>query len=313
MQYLNEVKESQRVVDIYLCIDKQVLRSKNGKNYISIKLQDKTMICDAKVWDINNNISDFGVGDYIKIDALAVTFLGNIQLNVKRLRKADEGEYEHSNYIPVSKFDIEEMYEEFKTYIDDMEDEWIKKLAIEFFILDENLVSAFKQHSAAKSVHHTFAGGILEHTLGMLRLAKSIANNYPLINRSILYIGAMLHDIGKLKELSSFPVVEYTDEGQLIGHIVIGVEWVSEKVARIEGFPKELENQIKHLIISHHGYLEFGSPKKPEILEAVVLHYIDNIDAKIKMFEMMLDNANEEDVWFGYQKFFESNMRRTTW
>ncbi len=313
MKYLSEVREGQRVVDIYLCVERQVLKAKNGKDYISVKLQDKTMICDAKVWDINNNIEDFSVGEFVKIDATAAVFRDNIQLNIKRLRKANKGEYEQSDYIPVSKFDIEEMYEEFKTFIDEMDDQWIKRLASEFFIFDKKIVAAFKQHSAAKSVHHTFAGGILEHTLGMLRLAKNIADNYPIINRSFLYIGAMLHDIGKLKELSDFPVVEYTDEGQLIGHIVIGVEWVSEKVREIDGFPKELEDQIKHLIISHHGYLEFGSPKKPEMLEAVVLHYIDNIDAKIKMFEMILDNSNEEDVWFGYQKFFESNMRRTIW
>ncbi len=313
MNYLNEVKESQRVVDIYLCVDKQTLRAKNGKNYMSIKLQDKTMIADAKVWDINTNIEDFEIGDYIKIDALAVTFLGNIQLNVKRLRKAKEGEYDQSDYIPVSKFEVEEMYEEFKTFIDEMDDQWIKRLASEFFVFDKKILAAFKEHSAAKSVHHSFAGGLLEHTLGMLRLAKNIADNYPIINRSFLYIGTMLHDIGKLKELSDFPVVEYTDEGQLIGHIVIGVEWVGEKVRGIDGFPKDLENQIKHLIVAHHGQLEFGSPKKPEMLEAVVLHYIDNIDAKIKMFEMILDNADEEEVWFGYQKFFESNMRRTIW
>ncbi len=313
MKYLSEVREGQRIVDIYLCVERQVLKAKNGKDYISVKLQDKTMICDAKVWDINNNIGEFKAGDFIKIDATAAVFRDNIQLNIKRLRKAVDGEYEQSDYIPVSKFDIEEMYEEFKTFIDEMDDQWIKRLASEFFIFDKKIVAAFKQHSAAKSVHHTFAGGILEHTLGMLRLAKNIADNYPLINRSLLYIGVMLHDIGKLKELSEFPIVEYTDEGQLIGHIVIGVEWVGEKVREIENFPKELENQIKHLIIAHHGQLEFGSPKKPEMIEAVVLHYIDNIDAKIKMFEMILDNSNDEDVWFGYQKFFESNMRRTKW
>ncbi len=219
MKYLSEVKESNRVIDIYLCVERQIMKARSGKNYMSVKLQDKTMICDGKIWDINNYIGDFKVGDYIKIDAMAVTFQGNIQLNIQRVRVAKEDEYEQSDYVPVSKFNVDDMYDEFITFIDDMQDQWIKRLAGEFFIFDKNIKKAFKGHSAAKSVHHNFSGGILEHTLGMLRLAKNVADNYPVINRSLLYIGVMLHDIGKLKELSDFPIVEYTDEGQLIGHI----------------------------------------------------------------------------------------------
>ncbi len=314
MKYLNEVKESERLIGIYLCTDKQMLKARNGKNYLSIKVQDKTTICDGKVWDINSNIGDFGAGDYIKIDANVVTFQGKIQLNIQRVRKTNESdEFSPSDYIPVSKYDVEEMYAEFLTYIDEMDEQWIKRLAGEFFIFDKKIVKAFKEHSAAKSVHHSFAGGLLEHTLGMVRLCKFVADKYPIINRSLLYLGAMLHDIGKLKELSDFPVVDYTDEGQLVGHIVIGSEWVSEKIREIDNFPKDLELLIKHMILAHHGELEYGSPKKPALLEAMVLHYIDNIDAKIKMFEMLFDSVPEDDTWLGYNRFLETNIRRTTW
>lgn len=313
MRYLADVKEGQNVVEIYLCADKQVMKTRAGKTYYSVKLQDKTGTGDAKIWDLNDGINDFKKGDYIKVDASAVTFQGSIQFNIRRLRVADEAEYDPKAYIPATEFDIEAMYAEFVGYIDDMEDQWLKRLAAEFFIYDKAFIKEFKQHSAAKTVHHAFYGGILEHTLGMLRMAEFVANSYPVLNRELLYCGVMFHDMGKLKELSDFPIVDYTDEGNLIGHIIIGVEWLTEKIRGIEGFPKALENQLKHMIIAHHGELAYGSPKKPELIEAVALHYIDNIDAKIKTFSTMLENADQKDDWLGYQRLFESNLRRTRW
>lgn len=313
MRYLADVKEGQNVVEIYLCADKQVMKTRAGKTYYSVKLQDRTGTGDAKIWDLNDGINDFKKGDYIKVDASAVTFQGSIQFNIRRLRVADEAEYDAKAYIPATEFDIEAMYAEFVGYIDDMEDQWLKRLAAEFFIYDKVFIKEFKQHSAAKTVHHAFYGGILEHTLGMLRMAKFVADSYPVIHRELLYCGVMFHDMGKLKELSDFPIVDYTDEGNLIGHIIIGVEWLTEKIRGIEGFPKALENQLKHMIIAHHGELAYGSPKKPELIEAVALHYIDNIDAKIKTFSTMLENADQKDDWLGYQRLFESNLRRTRW
>ncbi len=313
MRYLNEIREGDSVTEIYLCIDKQVLKTRAGKNYISLKLQDKTLVCDAKIWDLNGGINDFKVGDYIKVDAMVVSFQGSIQFNIRRLRVANEEEFYPEDYIPSTIYDINDMYKEFLAYIDEIDDKWIKRLASDFFINDKEIASKFKIHTAAKSVHHNYYGGILEHTLGILRVCKSLADLYPTLNRALLYIGAMLHDIGKLKELSEFPIVEYTDEGQLIGHIVIGSEWVGEKVRGIEGFPKELELQIKHMILAHHGQLEFGSPKKPQLIEALILHYVDNIDAKIKMFEIIVGNSDSEQIWLGYNRLFESNLRKTDW
>lgn len=311
MRYLADAREGEQIVDIYLCADKQVLKTRAGKTYYSVRLQDKSGVGDAKIWDLSDGIHEFDKGDYVKVDMMVVSFQGSVQFNIRRLRVASEGEYEPKDYIPTTEYDIEGMVKELQGFIEEISDVWVKKLAKSFFVDDATFLKAFKKHSAAKAVHHAYYGGLLEHTLGMMHLAKFMADRYPVLNRSILYAGTLFHDIGKLKELSDFPLVDYTDEGQLIGHIIIGVEWLSEKIRGIEGFPKELESLIKHMIIAHHGELEYGSPKKPEIIEAIALHYIDNMDAKMKTFTTMMGEADPQDDWIGYQRLFETNIRRT--
>lgn len=311
MRYLADVKEGEQVVGVYLCADRQVLKTRAGKTYYSVRLQDKSGTGDAKIWDLSDGIHDFKTGDYIKVDASAVSFQGNTQFNIRRLRVAEEGEYDPKEYVPTSVYDIDQMYRELLVFIDEMEDEWLKQLSSKFFIEDSRFKDAFKSHSAAKSVHHAFYGGLLEHTLGMLRMCRFMANAYPVLNKSLLYTGALLHDVGKLKELSNFPIVEYTDEGQLVGHIIIGIEWISDKIREIKGFPDTLANLVKHMIISHHGKLEYGSPKTPELIEAFVLNYVDNIDAKVMTFSTIMSKTDEGDDWAGYQRLFETNVRRT--
>lgn len=311
MRYLADLKEGDQVVEVYLCADRQVLKTRAGKTYYSVRLQDKSGIGDAKIWDLNDSIHDFKTGDYIKVDATVVSFQGNIQFNIRRLRVADIEEYDPQEYVPTSVYDIDQMYRELLAFIDEMEDEWLKQLVAKFFIEDSRFKDEFKGHSAAKSIHHAFYGGLLEHTLGMLRMCRFLAKSYPIINRSLLYTGAMLHDVGKLKELSNFPIVDYTDEGQLIGHIVIGIEWITEKIKEIKGFPETLAHLVKHMIIAHHGRLEYGSPKTPEIIEAFVLNYVDNIDAKIMTFSTIMNKTDEADDWSSYQRLFESSIRRT--
>ncbi len=311
MKYIDTIREDDQVTDIYLCADKQVLKTRAGKSYYSLRLQDKTGSADAKIWDLNDGIHNFEKGDYIKVDASVVTFQGSIQLNVRRLRVARDGEYDPKDYVPATKYDIEKMYEELLAYIDSMDNMYLRKLAKSFFVEDKNFVKNFKIHSAAKMVHHNFLGGLLEHTVGMLKLADFMASNYDVLNRSLLYTGVLFHDIGKIKELSQFPIVEYTDEGQLVGHIIIGVEWLTEKIRAIDGFPETLANLVKHCIIAHHGELEYGSPKKPELVEAIALHYIDNLDAKMQTFSKFLNEGNPEDDWLGFNRLFDTNLRRT--
>jgi len=311
MQYIESLKENDQVTEHYLCTAKQILKTRAGKTYYSVRLQDKTGTIDGKIWDLNDGIGHFETGDYVKLDGLIVTFQGGFQLNIRRIRKSQEGEYDPKEYMPTSQYPIEDMWKEFIGYINKIENEYVKKLAVAFFVEDKELAKRFKTHGAAKTVHHNFYGGLLEHTLGILRICNFLADQYPQVNRDVLFAGAFFHDIGKTEELTELPLVEYSDEGQLLGHIVIAVEWINEKVAKIPGFPKPLANMIKHCVLAHHGELEYGSPKKPALLEAVLLHYADNIDAKVMTFTTIMNQTSQEDDWAGFQRLFDSNLRRT--
>ncbi len=311
MRYISDLKEGEQVVEHYLCTTKQVLKTRAGKTYYSLRLQDKTGTVDAKIWDLNDGISNFEAHDYIKINAMVIMFQNAIQLNVRRLRKSDEGEYDPKEYIKTSDYDIEEMYRELLDYIEKVKEPYLNKLLKAFFVEDEDFIRKFKYHTAAKTMHHNFMGGLLEHTLSVVRICEFLAKQYPIINKDVLFTSAICHDIGKIKELSSFPIIEYTDEGQLMGHIVIGIEWVTEKIRQIKGFPEKLANLIKHCVAAHHGELEYGSPKKPQIIEALALTYADNTDAKLRSFSQIVQDSDQEADWAGYQKIFESNIRKT--
>ena len=275
-------------------------------------MQDKTGTVDGKIWDPNSaGIDDFDSLDYIEVYGDVTCFQGANQINIKRIRLCREGEYEPANYLPVSKKDISVMYQELLSYINSMENEWLKKLMEAFFVKDEAFLTNFKKSSAAKSVHHGFVGGLLEHTLGVVKLCDYFAKSYPMLKRDLLLAAAMCHDIGKTKEISLFPQNDYTDDGQLLGHIMIGAEMVHDAAQKIEGFPMELENQLKHCILAHHGELEYGSPKKPAMVEAVALNLADNADAKMETLTELFDAAPAGNEWIGYNRFFESNIRRT--
>lgn len=311
MRYISELRENEQVADIYLCMDKQVLKTRAGKTYYSLRLQDKTGIIDAKIWDLNNGINHFDGGDYVKVDAMVIMFQGGYQMNIQRVRKANEGEYDPKEYIPVSEYDPEVMYSQLLDYVGTINNTYLKQLVESFFVEDAAFIKRFKEHTAAKTVHHNYQGGLLEHTLAILALCTFYAQSYKEINRDLLYSAALFHDIGKLEELSAFPIVEYTDSGQLLGHIMIGVEWVGGRIRTIPGFPVALANLLKHCIIAHHGELEYGSPKKPQILEAFALNFADNTDAKFRAFTSTLEGSETSDDWIGYQRNFESNLRRT--
>ena len=311
MKYIKDYKEGDRVSDIYLCKHKQSAVTKNGKPYDNVILQDKTGTVDAKIWDPNSaGIEDFDTLDYIEVYGDVTNFQGANQINVKRIRKCREGEYNEADYLPVSKYPIEDMMRELFGFIDSIQNPYLSKLLKAFFVEDEKFVKAFRQSSAAKTVHHGFVGGLLQHTLAVTRLCDYFCTQYPVLNRDLLLTAAICHDIGKTKELSLFPQNDYTDDGQFLGHIVIGSEMVGEKIRAIDGFPQLLANELKHCILSHHGEYEFGSPKKPAIVEAVALTFADNTDAKMETFTELLENSTETG-WLGYNRLFESNVRGT--
>ena len=311
MKYIKEYNDGDRMFDIYLCKHKTAAVTKNGKPYENLILQDKTGTIDAKIWDPNNaGIADFDVLDYIEVYGDITSFQSALQVNVKRIRKCQEGEYDEADYLPVSKFNIEDMFKELLGYINRIENKYLKQLLQDFFVKDEKFIETFKKSSAAKTVHHGFVGGLLQHTLSVVKLCEYYCMAYPLLNQDLLISAAICHDIGKIREISLFPQNDYTDEGQFLGHIVIGTEMVAEKISKIEGFPVLLASELKHCILAHHGEFEFGSPKKPAIMEAVALNFADNTDAKLQTFTEILENSTEQG-WIGFNRLFESNLRGT--
>lgn len=309
MRYLNEIREGENVVEHYLCKSKQTLKSRAGKSYLSLKLQDKTGMVDAKVWEMNNDIKSFEENEFIKIDAMAIIYQNDIQLNVKRIRRSMEGEYDPMDYIPASEKNITAMKEEFLSYIKTIDNPYIKKL-LEKILLENPMISKnFSTHSAAKNIHHGYMGGLLEHSLSVVQICDFMSSRYKYVSRDILIASAMLHDVGKIFELSDFPTNDYTDDGQLLGHIYLGAELIHDTAAEIDGFPKELESLLRHCILSHHGEYEYGSPKLPKTMEAFLLHCADNTDAKVKVIEEMIDSNNTQGNWVGYHKMLQRNIR----
>lgn len=313
MKYIDTLKEGMHISEVYLCKSKQIAQTKAGKDYGNLVLQDKTGTVDSKVWDLTSpGVGSFDVLDYVRVDADVTIFQGNRQLNVRRIRRADPGEYKEEDYLPVSKKDIGRMYAELLSYVNSLRNPCLKELAASFFQNDEEFSAAFRAHSAAKSVHHGFVGGLLEHTLSVVKICDFLAGHYPQLNRDLLVSAAMFHDIGKVKELSLFPENDYTDDGQLIGHIIIGVDMVGARIRGISGFPARLETELKHCILAHHGELEYGSPKKPALLEALVLSFADNLDAKTETMTEALNSGGDNSGWVGYNRFLETNIRKTS-
>ena len=311
MKFIETLKDGDRISDIYLCKNKATATTKTGREYESVILQDKTGCLDGKIWDPSSmGIGEYEALDYVEVNGLVTSYNGALQLKIERLRRVGEGEYDPANYMPVSRFSIDDMYNELLGYIKGINNGYIKKLLERFFVEDKEFIAIFKKRSAAKSIHHGFMGGLLEHSLSVTRLCAHIAKAYPFLNEDLLIACAMLHDIGKVPEFSDFPQNDYTDEGNLLGHIVMGAEMVGEKAHGIEGFPPMLLTEIKHCILSHHGELEYGSPKKPALAEAMALSMADNMDAKLETVREIFDSKEGGD-WMGYNRLFESNIKRT--
>lgn len=313
MRYIKEFREGDNITGIYFCKVKNELRTKTDKPYFSMVLQDKTGTVDAKVWETNSNgIEEFDSMDYVFISGQVTRFQSALQVSLTRVRKCHEGDYDPADYMPMSSKSIDGMFEELTRILGTVKNPYLKRLAELFFVEDQDFVKRLKAHSAAKNVHHGFIGGLLEHTLGVVKGADFYAKQFPLINRDLLLTAAAFHDVGKLMELSPFPENDYTDDGQLLGHIFLGAEWIGKKIAQIPDFPERTASELKHCILAHHGELEYGSPKKPALLEAVALYLVDNADAKLETMTELIGAADPKAGWLGYNRLFESNVRRTT-
>lgn len=315
MKFIETLREGDRIQEIYLCKQRTSATTKTGKEYENVILQDKTGQLDAKIWDPGSmGIDDFEALDYVEVNGDITVFNGQTQLGIKRARKVMEDSVEVSNYLPCTDKNVDEMMTELLKFIASVNNSYYKQLLSALFVDNREFAVEFRKHSAAKSVHHGFIGGLLEHTLSVTKLCDFYTKQYPLLNRDLLITSAICHDIGKVYELSDFPANDYTDAGQLLGHIVMGSEMISKIIATIPGFPKKQANELKHCILAHHGELEYGSPKKPALIEALALNFADNTDAKLETMKEILNSNHTmgSDEWLGYNRLLESNVRRTS-
>ncbi len=314
MLFIQEWNEGMRVAGIYLCRSKTSAVTRNGKAYENLTLMDRTGTVDAKIWEPSDPaIDDFEALDFIDVVGDISRFNGSLQISIKRARKAREGEFDPADYLPTSEKDIGKMYEVLTGFIEKVEEPHLSELLKSFFVEDEDFISRFKASSAAKTIHHAFVGGLLQHTLYVTNLCYFLTRHYPFLKKDLLLTAAICHDIGKTVEISSFPRNDYTDDGQLLGHIMIGAEMIHDKAREIPDFPEDLESDLKHCILAHHGEFEYGSPKKPALAEALALNLADNMDARLEMLdEFFRANVQKpKDEWLGYHRILESNIRRT--
>ena len=300
MRFIDGLCEGETIRNVYLCKGKRSAETRNGKPYDNLILQDKTGTLDGKVWDPNSQgIADYDEKDFIEVFGDVINYNGNLQLNIRQIRKAEEGEYNPADYMPTTEKSVDGMYEELTAYIRQISNKYLRQVLEFYYIKDEAFIKKFKAHSAAKTVHHGFSGGLLEHTLSVTRMCDYFATSYSILNRDLLLSSAILHDIGKVKELSDFPDNDYTDEV------------INDAIRSIPGFPEKLAHELKHCIVAHHGELEYGSPKKPALAEAVALNMADSTDAKLQTLTELFKGKTGTD-WLGYNRLFESNLRRAS-
>jgi len=295
--------------EILYCTSKVEKTTRMGSIYYDIMLQDSSGTINAKIWDMTPFIEDFDSKSFICVSGNITQFNSINQLNISGCYVVDPSEVNIEDFCPKAPRPIEDMWAEFIQIIDSVENEYLNKLLHAFFD-NEKLISRFKANSAAKTVHHAYVGGLLEHSLSVAKICITLADNYPTINRDLLITVAVLHDIGKIKEIAAFPENDYTDEGNLLGHIYMGAEMVDIQVRKIEGFPKTLANEVKHCILAHHGGLEYGSPKVPALIEATALSFADDTDAKLRRFSDLL--ADAPDGWSERSDYFLGSKFRKT-
>ncbi len=290
---ISEMKEGEKVAGVYMVQNKHLATTRSGKPFLTLKVGDRSGIMEAKVWESADQVAqEISTGDFVKVSGQVNEYNGTLQLNLQSVCRIDETGIDPADFLPSSKRNPEEMLAELTAFIGKIKDPHFRKLLKKIFqdpVLKEKLMKA----PAAKAMHHAFIGGLLEHTLSLSQLCESVAPNFPEIDLDLLRAGVLLHDIGKVDELAYSRNLDYTDRGRLIGHIVLELEQVSEAIRSIPDFPEEKAILLKHLLASHHGREEFGSPVKPMILEALILHMMDDLDAKAQVFRGLIDGSGK--------------------
>jgi 3'-5' exoribonuclease len=304
--FINQMKKGQTGESTFLVKDKILTKTKAGNPYLSIKLADRTGELEGRIWD---NALDFlplfEKDDFISVKGEVDEFQGMLQLRIGRLKKCAEDEIQIEDFLPTTLQNTGEMLAELKDLASRVSQPFLRQLLDSFFH-DEGLMKKMKLAPAAKAVHHVFLGGLLEHTLSVVQLVLLVGPRYRGIDLDLLLTGAVLHDLGKISELSYSRTFDYTDSGRLLGHITLTVAMIDEKIKAIPGFPENLAMLLKHLILSHHGEYEFGSPKRPKTLEALLLHQLDDLDAKMNGFLAWIEKERDAPSrWTAYHKLFD--------
>jgi 3'-5' exoribonuclease len=306
--YVADIAAGDHIDDLFVLADKTLSHKRDGNAYLTLTLADKSGRIKGVVWDNVERIAETAnAGDYVRVNGSVSEYRGKMQMVVKSMLVQPADTVSAADFLPATTRDVDQMFERLQSLCDTMETPSMKAL-MEAFWEDEAFVRQFKQAPAAKKMHHAYLGGLLQHTLSMALLADKISSHYGGLNRDLLLAGAVLHDIGKVRELSYEQNIDYTDEGRLLSHIVIGLEMVDEKIRSIPEFPRTDAAMIKHLIVSHHGAREFGSPEPPKTIEAVLLNYIDEIDSRVNGIREFMAAEDPDAAWTGYHRLLERHF-----
>ena len=307
--FVSNLKVNTQVKDVFFVKSFSIRQKKTGQSYLVMELADRTGSIPAIMWECVDDVADkIKQNDFVHINGDVGIYQDNKQLTIRTIKKVKEDSVEPKDFLPLSPNNYNEMFEQFKKYISMIEDKYLRELVDKIFE-DKKILGDFLNAPAATQMHHSYIHGLLEHTLGVVKNCLSIAENYPDCNRDLLIVGAILHDIGKIKEFSFKRSIQYTMVGRLEGHITIGIEMIEDKLRKIKDFPEETKILLKHMMLSHHRLLEFGSPKRPKTLEALVLSYSDIIDAEMNTYISELKKARESNLLFtNYMKMFERQM-----
>jgi 3'-5' exoribonuclease len=298
--FVTELGSDQNITTFFLVHEKEIRNTREGKSYLRLELGDRSGTIEARMWDLFETIAkDINRDDFVKVQARVEIYRNKPQLALQQVRRARPDEIDLVDFLPHTKEDVEKMYARLVEYAQAMRNPWLKSLVIGM-ITDPKIAPRYKRAPAAKVMHHAYIGGLLEHVVGLCGLAQQLAAHYEELDLDLLLTAAMLHDVGKLDELCYERAIGYTTEGQLLGHIVMEIETVSRAIDAIPGFPGPLKTVVQHLLISHHGQYEFGSPKLPMIREAMVFHYMDDMDSKIAAVRAALASGAGEDQWSAY-------------
>ena len=307
--YASEIKENENVDSFFLVREKSSGITKTGSPYLKLKLGDRSGAIEGRIWTSAETLAEsFQRDDFVRAKGKAVFFQDRLQLNIAHIDKIEEERIILSDFFPTTGKDIDGMCESLIQISQEVKNPHLGKL-LNLFWSDETFLEGFKKAPASKQLHHAFLGGLLEHTLSLTQLVQKNVSHYNGLNVDLLITGAILHDLGKVYELSYQRSFDYSDEGKLLGHILIGIEKVEEKIRQLPDFPKDLSVLLKHLLLSHHGQYDYGSPKKPMTLEAVMLHHLDDMDAKVNgIQEFLKTKVPEGSRWSAYHPLFEQSF-----